>query len=144
MIASPRRLLRFLAVLLLGLASLASRPAGAGGPADGGRRHHRPAAAPATGSAVFADPAERREVEKTLDRIRAGGPFAHRQDGSVFANREGRLPARPRGYYREYTVETPGAHDRGARRIIRGDNGELWYTRDHYRAFLRIDPKALS
>ena len=60
-------------------------------------------------------PAQGRE---TRELIRQGGPFAHDKDGSVFGNREGSLPANRRGYYREYTVRTPGSRDRGARRIV--------------------------
>jgi ribonuclease T1 len=60
------------------------------------------------------------------------------KDGAVFGNREGRLPARPRGYYREYTVKTPGSPDRGARRIVGGSNGEFYYTDDHYNTFKLI------
>ena len=81
------------------------------------------------------------EARQTLALIRAGGPFPHARDGVVFGNREGLLPKRNRGYYREYTVKTPGARDRGARRIVAGANGELYYTDDHYRSFKRIiDP----
>jgi ribonuclease T1 len=78
------------------------------------------------------------EVHAALTAIRSGGPFPHAQDGAVFANREGELPRRPRGYYREYTVKTPGARDRGARRIVSGRAGEYYYTEDHYRSFRRI------
>jgi len=78
------------------------------------------------------------EARVTLRAIEMGGPFPYPKDGSVFANRERRLPVRPSGYYREYTVSTPGAHDRGARRIITGRNAELYYTDDHYRRFKRI------
>ena len=83
-------------------------------------------------------PAEAREV---LQRIARGGPFEYRQDGSVFQNRERRLPPQPRGYYHEYTVETPGSRDRGARRIITGGElpSEYWYTDDHYRSFRRFE-----
>ncbi|ALN55437.1 ribonuclease domain-containing protein [Lysobacter enzymogenes] len=86
-------------------------------------------------------PAEARDV---LRRIADGGPFAHRQDGSTFQNRERRLPAQARGYYREYTVETPGSGDRGARRIVTGGDppSEYYYTDDHYRSFRRFDPPA--
>ncbi len=84
------------------------------------------------------DRVERAELEKTLALIERGGPFPHKQDGSVFGNRERRLPQQPRGYYHEYTVRTPGAPTRGARRIVRGDGGELYYTRDHYRTFIRL------
>ncbi len=79
-----------------------------------------------------------REARHTLARIKKGGPFPYPQDGTVFRNREGRLPAHPPGYYREYTVKTPGARDRGARRIIAGQGGEFYYTADHYRTFKRI------
>lgn len=78
------------------------------------------------------------EVRQTLELIKKGGPFPYSRDGSVFHNRENRLPARPRAYYREYTVPTPGARDRGARRIVAGRGGEYYYTQDHYRSFWRI------
>ena len=78
------------------------------------------------------------EVSHTVGLIRSGGPFPFAKDGSVFANREHRLPRRYRGYYREYTVALPGTRERGARRIVAGQGGELYYTRDHYRSFLRI------
>ena len=78
------------------------------------------------------------EARDTLTRIEAGGPFPYKQDGRVFHNREGLLPQRQRGYYREYTVRTPGARDRGARRIVAGREGEYYYTEDHYRSFRRI------
>ncbi|APR04679.1 ribonuclease [Thauera chlorobenzoica] len=77
-----------------------------------------------------------------LESIRQGGPFPYRKDGSVFHNRERLLPTRPRGYYREYTVPTPGARDRGARRIVTGGEPPevFYYTADHYRSFRRIEP----
>lgn len=78
------------------------------------------------------------EARQTLALIKAGGPFPYPKDGSVFGNREGLLPKRNRGYYREYTVKTPGAKDRGARRIVAGNSGEYYYTDDHYRSFRRI------
>lgn len=82
------------------------------------------------------------EAVDTLQRIDADGPFAYRQDGAVFQNRERRLPQRPRGYYREYTVETPGSRDRGARRIVSGGDPpvEYFYTDDHYGSFRRFEP----
>lgn len=81
------------------------------------------------------------EAHDTLALIARGGPFPHRQDGSVFQNREGRLPQRPRGYYREYTVRTPGERTRGARRIVTGGSPpvEFWYTADHYGSFRRFE-----
>lgn len=78
------------------------------------------------------------EARRTLALIRQGGPFPYARDGSVFGNREGLLPRQNRGYYREYTVVTPGSRDRGARRIVSGRVGEYWYTADHYRSFRRI------
>lgn len=77
------------------------------------------------------------EARATIALIQRGGPFPHRQDGSVFGNRERRLPERPRGYYHEYTVETPGARDRGARRIVTGGTPpDIWYySDDHYETF---------
>ena len=81
---------------------------------------------------------ERGAIEKTLALIDAGGPFPYRQDGTVFSNREHLLPAEAFGYYHEYTVPTPGSHDRGARRIVTGSQSEAYYTDDHYRSFWRI------
>jgi ribonuclease T1 len=78
------------------------------------------------------------EARATLALIRAGGPFPHARDGSVFANREGLLPPAPRGTYREYTVMTPGRRDRGARRIVAVKRAEFYYTEDHYSSFRRI------
>jgi ribonuclease T1 len=78
------------------------------------------------------------EARATIALIRSGGPFPYQKDGAVFGNREGNLPRRARGYYREYTVRTPGARDRGARRIVAGRGGELYYSDDHYRRFKRV------
>src|SRR4249919_2976959 len=77
------------------------------------------------------------EALHTLQLIARGGPFPHRQDGQVFGNREHLLPPQPRGFYREYTVDTPGAGNRGARRIITGGQPvQAWYyTDDHYASF---------
>jgi ribonuclease T1 len=78
------------------------------------------------------------EARHTLARIKANGPFPFPKDGSVFGNRERLLPAKPRGYYREYTVITPGSRDRGARRIVAGRDEDYYYTDDHYGSFKRI------
>jgi ribonuclease T1 len=83
------------------------------------------------------------EAQQTEQRIREGGPFAFAKDGGVFGNRERLLPANARGYYREYTVKTPGARDRGARRIVCGGRQPTlpeacYYTNDHYASFARI------
>ena len=90
------------------------------------------------------------EGRQTLALIKQGGPFPHaRKDGSTFGNFEKRLPMKARGYYREYTVPTPGARNRGARRIVAGQgscgdvrcSGEYYYTGDHYKTFRRIEER---
>jgi ribonuclease T1 len=78
------------------------------------------------------------EARQTVLLIHKGGPYIYAKDGAVFSNREGMLPKQKRGYYREYTVKTPGERTRGARRIITGTGGELYYTEDHYNHFRRI------
>ncbi|MEU5053636.1 ribonuclease domain-containing protein [Streptomyces sp. NPDC021096] len=75
------------------------------------------------------------EARRTLELIAKGGPFPYEKDGSVFGNYENRLPRQARGYYREYTVPTPGSRNRGARRIITGEHSERFYTSDHYQTF---------
>jgi len=75
------------------------------------------------------------EALDTIALIDSDGPFPFRKDGSTFQNRERLLPRKPNGYYREYTVITPGEDDRGARRIIGGEEGERYYTDDHYASF---------
>jgi len=81
------------------------------------------------------------EAIETLHAIDRGGPFPYSRDGVVFQNRERRLPERPRGYYHEYTVATPGEDDRGARRMITGgDPPEVYYySDDHYRSFRKVE-----
>lgn len=83
-----------------------------------------------------------REAQQTMGLIRQGGPFPYDKDGSVFGNYEGVLPKQKRGYYHEFTVKTPRARNRGARRIISGGepktSGEYYYTSDHYKTFRRI------
>ena len=78
------------------------------------------------------------ETRDTLRQIKQGGPFPYARDGVVFGNYEHRLPQHPRGYYHEYTVKTPGARNRGARRIVCGPLPECYYTADHYRTFFHI------
>lgn len=83
-----------------------------------------------------------KEAQQTLILIKQGGPFPYPKDGSVFRNYEGVLPKQKRGYYHEFTVKTPGARNRGARRIVSGGepatSGEYYYTDDHYATFRRI------
>jgi len=83
------------------------------------------------------------QARETHQRILSGGPFPYAKDGSVFFNRERLLPPQPRGWYREYTVPTPGAPNRGARRIVCGGTvptapQACYYTADHYASFARI------
>ncbi|WP_341771716.1 ribonuclease domain-containing protein [Actinophytocola oryzae] len=79
------------------------------------------------------------QAADTVELIERGGPFPYPQDGTVFQNREGILPACATGYYHEYTVKTPGSPDRGARRIVTGTAGEHFYTDDHYASFSIVD-----
>jgi ribonuclease T1 len=78
------------------------------------------------------------EAHDTIRLIDSGGPFPYDKDGATFGNREGLLPDRVGGYYKEYTVITPGSSDRGARRIVGGADGELYYTDDHYESFREV------
>lgn len=78
------------------------------------------------------------EAQRTVRSIREGGPFPYERDGVVFGNFERLLPRRERSYYREYTVATPGIRHRGARRIVAGRKGDLYYSDDHYRSFRRV------
>jgi ribonuclease T1 len=117
---------RALAALLLALATAAMPAAAQRGPAP-----------PAPAGEVTPEQLPK-EAHATLALIMKGGPFPYAKDGAVFGNREGLLPKQKRGYYREYTVKTPGERTRGARRIIKGASGEFFYTDDHYAHFRRI------
>ena len=101
-----------------------------------GEAHARDRLAETSGEITYATLAP--EAQRTLQLIRRGGPFPFERDGAVFGNHERLLPPRTRGYYHEYTVPTPRAANRGARRIVVGRNGEFYYTGDHYRTFRRI------
>jgi ribonuclease T1 len=137
---------RFAPVILAGLLGLLGGCAAPPVPPGG---EHQPASATITqGQASdrkahtgsLAAPDLPPEAQVVLESIRRGPPYPYSKDGTTFQNREGRLPARPRGYYREFTVRTPGQENRGARRIVAGDGGELYYTDDHYRTFREITP----
>jgi len=137
---TPRGLPWLVAALLaVGGWQVLERQAGPGLPPAAETRR-APEAAPGTA----ADPALAflpAEAHATLALIDRGGPFPYRQDGTVFQNRERLLPQRPRGHYREYTVDTPGLDHRGARRIVTGGDppAEWYYTADHYRSFRRFE-----
>jgi ribonuclease T1 len=85
------------------------------------------------------------QAQATHRLILAGGPFPYEKDGTTFFNRERVLPGKPRGFYREYTVKTPGARNRGARRLVCGGEPPTrpevcFYTADHYASFRRVVP----
>jgi guanyl-specific ribonuclease Sa len=86
-------------------------------------------------------PAEAGQVWTTIS---TGGRLAYPKDGTTFGNVERRLPQRARGYYREYTVPTPGSRDRGARRLVTGERREVYYTGDHYDSFVVVDAAATA
>ncbi|MFF5706394.1 ribonuclease domain-containing protein [Streptomyces sp. NPDC012794] len=137
----PRSLTRALGALFL-CAALTAALAGCGAKDAPARLPSAAstAAAPAWAEGmptVRADalPPQAREVLALIDK---GGPYAHRQDGTVFGNFEKVLPKRERGYYHEYTVRTPGERGRGARRIVTGQGGEFYYTDDHYETFKAV------
>ena len=136
-----------LASLLLAALGACSSPAGAAGttaaasiPAATAGQPTRLATDPQSGLPTIAAADLPPEAAPVLAAIATGGPFAYSQDGVVFNNREGILPKRATGYYREYTVPTPGSCDRGARRIVTGQAGEAYYTADHYASFRRVWP----
>jgi len=81
-----------------------------------------------------------RDLEPTLDRIKNGVRFPHRNDGSIFQNREGLLPTKPAGYWKEYVHPTPGGRSPGAQRVVIGQNREIFFTPDHYRTFIPLNP----
>ena len=96
--------------------------------------------APSDTITLAALPPQGRDV---MAQIRQGGPFRYEKDGTVFGNRERLLPRHKRGFYREYTVPTPGLRHRGARRIVCGGTQvqapeACYYTEDHYASFRRI------
>jgi ribonuclease T1 len=124
--------------VLAGLALSVAALVGAAGPSDALAR----SSAPGLGADVTLSSLSP-QAQQTEQLIRAGGPFPYSRDGVVFGNREQRLPRQPRSYYREYTVPTPGARNRGARRIICGgtrptEPDACFYTEDHYNSFHRI------
>lgn len=127
---------------------MVEEPAAAPAPAERATATPKPAKATATptrgppetyrGFSVITYDGLPPEALDTLELIDSDGPFPYSKDGSTFQNREQLLPRKPNGYYREYTVTTPGENDRGARRIIGGDEGERYYTDDHYASFYWI------
>jgi guanyl-specific ribonuclease Sa len=78
------------------------------------------------------------DLRPTIDRINSGVRFPHRHDGSIFRNAQSKLPAMPAGHYREYVVPTPGVTGPGPMRLVVGNNGEIFFTLDHYLSFIPI------
>jgi ribonuclease T1 len=115
----------FMLLLALALVQVSAWARGTGEPAAQAARAIEPSELPP-------------EARETVFLIRRGGPFPYERDGAVFGNFERTLPIRERGYYREYTVATPGVRHRGGRRIVAGRGGDFYYTDDHYRTFKRI------
>ncbi|MEU7700487.1 ribonuclease domain-containing protein [Streptomyces sp. NPDC039028] len=131
----------FLALLLCVLLAGCSTSGGGAAPAAPARTSATAEAPAPTGDSGL--PAVRAadlppEARRTLDLIARGGPFPYAKDGAVFSNFERLLPREPRGYYREFTVQTPGERDRGARRIVTGREGEIYWTDDHYASFREV------
>jgi ribonuclease T1 len=93
---------------------------------------------PVSGLPTVAESRLPQPARDTLALIRAGGPFPYAEDGQTFQNREGVLPDRARGYYREYTVKQGRGGDRGPLRIVRGQRGDLYWTDDHYDSFRQV------
>ncbi len=121
-----------LAALVIGYAVRATR--------HDGSSPRSPGTSQTTATAQVALSSLPAQAAQTVELIKAGGPFPYpHNDGVVFHNNEHLLPAEPDGYYHEYTVPTPGADNRGARRIITGKGGQYFYTADHYEHFVRVD-----
>ncbi|MFG2619600.1 ribonuclease domain-containing protein [Streptomyces sp. NPDC048507] len=144
----PRSLLRVLGALFLcaalagaagcGGTSAPAPPAASSGAATGASSGVRDAPGWAAGMATVRAGALPQQAREVLALIDKGGPYAYRQDGTVFGNFEKVLPKQKRGYYHEFTVRTPGERDRGARRIVTGGGGEFYYTDDHYQTFKAV------
>jgi ribonuclease T1 len=138
-----RRLLTLLVALVAGLLLAACGSAGGGtttqpgGPAVDGAASLAPAQ-PTTDLPTMTVSQLPPEGVETLRLIDSDGPFPYSKDGVTFQNREGILPKKTSGFYQEYTVETPGSDDRGARRIVTGKDGSRFYTDDHYDSFREV------
>lgn len=130
--------LGFLVFALVAVAGYCARKSTTDSPAPQVTATSTTLATPVSGLPTIAAKELPKEAITTLSLIDAGGPFPYDKDGSVFGNLEKLLPQRPRGYYREYTVPTPGSRDRGARRLVVGSDGDVYYTADHYESFRQV------
>jgi ribonuclease T1 len=133
--------LRFLSALFLMLLIASTAPLHAKGLFGGPDNSNGAVITKPNGSEISAGDLPK-EATQTLALIRAGGPFPFEKDGTVFGNREKQLPPQRRGYYKEYTIKTPGARNRGAKRFVVGDDpktsADIYYTDDHYQTFKRL------
>ncbi|OEV03068.1 ribonuclease domain-containing protein [Streptomyces nanshensis] len=136
----PPRIARISAISALSLGLLVGGPAAlAQATADAPKASAPAVVAPADVGKICESKLPK-EAHETLDLIDKGGPYPYPQDGTVFENREGILPDQDSDYYHEFTVETPGSDDRGAKRIVTGEEKqEDYYTEDHYESFDKVD-----
>lgn len=130
-------------LVLAGCSDTMPRGSATYGPSENASAGDSGPAADASGLPTCALDSLPAQATETVDDIHAGGPYVARKDGSTFGNREAELPAEPNGFYREYTVETPGSDDRGARRIVTGGSPKTdptwyFYTDDHYESFCEV------
>lgn len=137
LLAAAIVIIALLVVLLVDRCSVGTTSAG---PGTGGPTADAPGSTttPRSGLATVAASVLPVEARTTLALIDKGGPFPYAQDNTVFGNFEGLLPARPSGYYHEYTVPTPGLRNRGTRRLVVGQRGDTYYTGDHYETFRQV------
>ncbi|MEU1075274.1 MULTISPECIES: ribonuclease domain-containing protein [unclassified Streptomyces] len=139
----PTRSVRTTVAALLACLALLLAGCGGAGEKDAGPSRAATATAAATpgwarGMATVRVGGLPAEARRTLELVDRGGPFPYSKDGTVFGNAEKALPRHARGYYHEYTVTTPKSRDRGARRLVTGQGGEIYYTGDHYKTFLAV------
>ncbi|NLU72753.1 ribonuclease [Streptomyces sp. HNM0575] len=136
----PPRIARVSALSALSLTLLVGGPAAIAQATADAPKASAPAASAPADVGKICETKLPKEAHETLDLIDKGGPYPYPQDGTVFDNREGILPDQDSGYYHEFTVETPGSPDRGAKRIVTGEEKqEDYYTDDHYESFDKVD-----
>ena len=96
-------------------------------------------------------------ILELVRKIAANEPLPYREDGQTFKNREGLLPQKPLGFYKEYTFVAPknspeiimiggveykvypSYSERGAERLVIGGNEIVYYTPTHYDDFIKLE-----